>query len=235
MAKQYPKFRTWKERINFYFADIETPMGRTFDLVVIALVIMVSAIFVIGTYDISVAFRQILNTAETVIISIFILEYFLRFWVAQNKIRHSFSIYSLIDLLAILPFFFAAHIEFLRVFRAFRFLRLLRFYHPHRIIGRFTTKDVFLVSRLFFTFFTIIFVSSGLMHYIEHPVNPEKFGNFFDAFYFSFIAMTTVGFGDITPITTAGKVVTILMISAALIFIPWQMGEFIRRIIQPAK
>lgn len=82
MAKQYPKIRTWTEKISFYFEDIETPMGITFDLVVIALIIMVSAIFVIGTYDISVALHQTLKTAETVIMSIFVLEYLLRFWVA---------------------------------------------------------------------------------------------------------------------------------------------------------
>ncbi len=235
MTKRYPKFRTWKERIGFYFEDIETPAGIAFDLVVIALILMVSANFVIETYDISAAFRQILKVAEAVIISIFIIEYLLRFWVAQNKVRHFFSLYSLIDLLAILPFFFATQVEFLRVVRVFRFLRLLRFYHPHRILARFTNEDVFLASRLFFTFFTIIFISSGLLYHIENPANPEKFSNFFDAFYFSFIAMTTVGFGDLTPITTAGKAVTILMISAALIFIPWQIGQLIRRIMRPGE
>ncbi len=232
MIKPYPKFHTFKERISFYFEDIETPTGMAFDLVVITLVILVSAIFVIETYSISSAFRQILGLIETAIIFIFILEYLLRFWVAQNKIRYFFSIYSLIDLLAILPFFLATHIEFLRMFRVFRFLRLLRFYRSHQIIGRLTNKDVFITSRLFFTFFTIIFVSSGFLYSLEHSANPDKFSNFFDAFYFSFIAMTTVGFGDIAPITDAGRAITILMISSGFIFIPWQIGEFIRRIIR---
>jgi voltage-gated potassium channel len=232
MIKSYPQFRTFKERINFYFEDIETSMGMAFDLVVISLVVLVSAIFVIETYNISSAFRQILDLAEAIIVSIFVLEYLLRFWVAKNKIRHFFSVYSLIDLLAILPFFFAAHLEFLRMFRAFRFLRILRFYRSHQIIGHLTNKDVFITSRLFFTLFTIIFVSAGFLYPLEHSANPEKFSNFFDAFYFSFIAMTTVGFGDIVPVTDAGRVITILMISSGFIFIPWQLGEFIRRIIR---
>lgn len=232
MAKQYPKFRNWKERLNFYFEDIQTPMGIIFDLAVIALVLMVSAIFVIETFGVSPALRRILDAAETAIICIFVLEYLLRFWVARNKVRHFFGIYSLIDLLAIAPFFFGAQFEFLRVLRVLRFLRLLRFYQPHRIVGRFTARDAFLVSRLFFTFFTIVFVSSGLLYCFEYPANPQSFGNFFDAFYFSFITITTVGFGDIAPATAAGKTVTILMISAAFILIPQQLGQFIKRIIK---
>ena len=64
---------TFKERINFYFEDIKTPMGMAFDIFIIALIFVVSAIFVIETYDISPELRQILTSIDTAIILIFIL------------------------------------------------------------------------------------------------------------------------------------------------------------------
>lgn len=76
-----------KHRINFYFDDLTTPMGKTFDLVIIALIFMVCAIFVIKTYDIPERLEDILNHIETMIIVVFITEYLLRFRVAEKNVR----------------------------------------------------------------------------------------------------------------------------------------------------
>ncbi|NOQ86538.1 MAG: ion transporter, partial [Deltaproteobacteria bacterium] len=64
-----------KQRINFYFDDLTTPMGKTFDLVIIALIFLVCIIFVIKTYNIPERLREIVNLIETIIIVIFIIEY----------------------------------------------------------------------------------------------------------------------------------------------------------------
>jgi len=223
---------TFKERINFYFEDIKTPMGMAFDIFIIVLIFVVSAIFVIETYDISPELRQALIHIDTAIILVFIVEYLLRFWVAKRKTRHFFNIYSLVDLLAILPFFIvSSHLEFIRVFRVFRFLRLARFFRPKHVIGHvISNEDVFIVTRFFFTIFTIIFVSAGLLYHIEHQINPT-INTFFDSFYFSIMAITTVGFGDIVPISQTGKIVTIIMVFAGFTFIPWQLVQFIKRVI----
>ena len=122
-----------KERINFYFEDLTTPMGKTFDLVVIALIFIMCGVFVLETYDLPERMMKVVKRVETVITVIFIIEYLLRFWVAQNKLKHFFHIYSLIDLAAIIPIFFAQqHFQVIRVFRALRIMRLLRFLdNPH--------------------------------------------------------------------------------------------------------
>ena len=227
--------RNIRERIHFYFEDIETPFGRTVDFFIIALVIIASIIFVFETYETPPFARQTLEFAETVIMSIFVVEYLLRFWISDQKRRHFFSIYSLIDLLTILPFLFASfHLQILQVFRIFRILRLVRYFQTAHLLAKNTGEDIFLAIRLFFTFFCIIFISSGFLFYAEHPGNGAEFSTFFDAFYFSIVALTTVGFGDIAPITQWGRIITIIMILSGAILIPWQLSGLIKRLVRPA-
>ncbi|MBW2183143.1 MAG: ion transporter [Deltaproteobacteria bacterium] len=80
----------FKQRINFYFEDLTTPMGKTFDLVVILLIFLLCITFVVETYDISDKTRKAVNLIESTIIIIFIIEYLLRLWVAEKKLEHFF-------------------------------------------------------------------------------------------------------------------------------------------------
>ena len=221
-----------KQRINFYFEDLTTPMGKTFDLVVITLIFLVCAAFVVETYDITKRVREIVNLIETIIIVIFIIEYLLRFWVAERKLKFFFNIYSLIDLAAILPIFFAQqHFQVIRVFRTLRIMRLIRFLeNRHFFFG--SIKPVHLIIfRIIYIMFAIVFVSSGLIFYTEHEVNPENFRTFFDGVYFSIVTLTTVGFGDITPLSDYGRAITILIILSGILFIPWQVRNLIAHFI----
>jgi voltage-gated potassium channel len=83
------------------------------------------------------------------------------------------------------------------------------------------------VIRLFWAILIIFFVSSGLFFYVENQWNPNV-NTFGDAFYYTIVTLTTVGFGDITPVSTAGKWVTILMIVSGIIAIPWQASQIIK-------
>ena len=222
----------FKQRINFYFEDLTTPMGKTFDLVVISLIFLVCAAFVVETYDIPEKVRKVVNLLETTIIGIFIIEYLLRFWVAEKKLKHFFHIYSLIDLAAILPIFFAQqHFQVIRVFRTLRIMRLIRFLeNQHFFFG--SIKPVHLIIfRIIYIIIAIVFVSAGLIFYAEHEINPEKFRTFFDAVYFSVVTITTVGFGDITPVSAYGRTITVLIIISGIVFIPWQVRNLIAHFI----
>jgi len=235
IMKEVPKFKSFKDKVDFYFQDVETLPGRMTDFSVIFLVIISSIIFVILSSPIPGYMRDILEILDGVIIIIFTVEYLLRFWVAENKIKHPFNLYSIIDLIAILPFYLGfTGLGFVRVFRVFRILRLIRYIKKKYLFARITNLDTYFIVKIFFTLFTIVFVSSGLIFFIEHEVNPERFGTFFDAIYYSIITMATVGFGDITPVSTAGKLVTMAMIISAVIFIPWQLGLFFKRIVYSA-
>lgn len=227
------RFTTLRQQLGFYLDDIETPIGKTVNLTITALVVVSSAIFVMETYPLPLPVRSQLEWVETGILWLFALEYALRLWCAQNRREYLFSLYSIIDLLAIIPFFIGSfNIQFLRVFRWFRILRLIRFLEGKTIFGYVSREDSAIFTRILMTLFIIVFIFSGLIYQAEHPKNPAVFRTFLDAVYFSVATMTTVGYGDVTPATEAGRLLTILMILTGIALIPWQIGNLIRRLVK---
>jgi voltage-gated potassium channel len=120
------------------------------------------------------------------------------------------------------------------MFRWFRILRLIRFIDLKIYFLHINSEDGVIFARILFTLFTIIFVYSGLIYQVEHPVNTEAFETFLDAFYFSVVTMTTVGFGDVTPISEVGRLLTVLMILTGIAVIPWQLGDLIKQLLKTA-
>ncbi|GAB4379109.1 MAG: ion transporter [Elainellaceae cyanobacterium] len=227
-----------RQKVRFYLEDIETSVGKTINLSVAGLVLLSLAIFVAETYPIAAALRVQLDLLNQIILVIFVAEYLLRVWSAEYRIRYLFSLYGLIDLLAILPFLFTAidiDIRFLRIFRWFRILRLIRYIEGKTILGYVTREDSAIFVRILFTLFTIVFVFSGLIYQVEHPTNPEGFSTFLDAIYFSVATMTTVGYGDITPISEIGRLLTVSMILTGIALIPWQVGELIKQLLKTSR
>jgi len=211
-----------KERIRFWFDDLTTPMGRATDLVIMGVIVVACVSAVADTYTLPDPWPQFLTQLDHVITVVFIVEYVLRLWVAEHRIRHIFQVYSLIDLVAILPslpiFAPGSHFAILRIFRL---VRLIRFLETREFFFG-TIKEVHLyVARVVFTLVAIPFVSAGLIFHTEK--GGGQFNTFFDALYYSVVALTTVGFGDLVPVTTAGRAITILMIGAGIVFIPWQV------------
>lgn len=224
-----------RQKIAFYLEDIETPTGKAFNFLITGMILLSSAIFVIETYPVPNYVRINLNTIDYAIFLLFAWEYLLRLWCADNKIQYIFSIYSIIDLVAILPFLLGVvDISFIRVFRWFRILRFLRFIEGRRLFGRTINEDGEISARILFTLLAIIFVYSGLIYQVEHPVNPKVFATFLDAVYFSVVTMTTVGFGDVTPSSEGGRLMTVLMILTGIALIPWQLGDLIKRLVKTA-
>jgi voltage-gated potassium channel len=229
------RIETFRKKVSFYLDDIQTPLGVSIDLAITELVLISTGIFVAETYTLPVQVRLFLDALNTGILWIFAIEYGLRFWSAQNRLRFAVSLYSLIDLMTVVPFLIGVvDVGFIRIFRWFRILRLIRFIENKKIWGNISSSDAPILVRILFTLFAIIFVYSGLIYQVEHLVNPKEFDTFLDAFYFSVVTMTTVGFGDVTPISQAGKLLTVLMIITGVALIPWQVGDFVRRLVKSA-
>ncbi|MGG6266623.1 ion transporter [Leptolyngbya sp. AN03gr2] len=220
-----------REKVAFYLEDIDTPIGKGINLFITGLVLVSSGIFIAETYKIPIEIREILDTIENVILAIFVIEYILRVWCVEQKLQFVFSLYSIIDLLSIAPFLIGTNAGYLRIFRWFRILRLIRFIQGKTIFGYVSSEDSAIFTRILFTVFSIIFVFSGLIYQVEHSVNP-KFGTFLDAVYFSVSTISTAGLGDITPISEMGRFLTILMVLTGIVLIPWQLGDLIKRLVK---
>ncbi|MCG9889690.1 MAG: ion transporter [Thermosynechococcaceae cyanobacterium MS004] len=234
-ARFTTKLESLRVTIGFYLDDIQTPIGVAIDLAIAQLVLTSTGIFVAQTYALPEKFRLFLDGLNAVILWIFVAEYVLRLWCAKNRLRYIFSLYAVIDFMTILPFVIGVFdVSFIRIFRWFRILRLVRFLEGQTLWGSVRSTDGPIFVRILFTLFTIIFVYSGLIYQVEHSINPQGFGTFLDAFYFSVVTMTTVGFGDIAPITEAGRLLTVLMIVTGVALIPWQVGDIVRRLVKSA-
>ena len=222
-----------QQKVRFYLEDIDTPIGRAINLAIAGLVLLSSAIFIAETYAIPEVVRDRIDFLNQLILALFTLEYLLRLWSAEHKLRYFFSLYALIDLIAILPFLFTAiDIRFIRIFRWFRILRLLRYMEGTTLLGYISREDSAIFARILFTLFSIVFIYSGLIYQVEHPINPEAFATFLDAVYFAVATMTTVGYGDITPISQLGRLLAVMMILTGIALIPWQVGNLIRQLVK---
>ncbi len=221
-----------KEKVAFYLDDCSTSAGKIIEISLLLVNLTACVLYVVKTYHEADELHAVLQGLEIGVVSIFIVEYLLRFWVSRHKLIHIFSFYAIVDLLSIMPIFFPAHeTGFLRSFRVLRILRFIRFFeHEEFFFGRFSTFRL-QVARVFFTIITIIFIYSGFIYYAESGLANSAIHTFADSMYFTIVTLTTVGFGDITPITQLGKLFTVLMILSGVVLIPWQAGRLVRLIL----
>ena len=170
---------------------------------------------------------SILHSIELFCVIIFSLEYLLRIYVADKPFRFIFSFFGLIDLIAILPFYlsFGVDLRSLRALRFLRIFRILKLVRYNRAMSHFT-RAIKLAREeiLLFVFITLILIyfSAIGIYYFEHEVQPDKYSSIFESLWWSIITLTTVGYGDVYPITVGGKVFTffILMIGLGIVAIP---------------
>ncbi|MBD2118872.1 ion transporter, partial [Microcystis wesenbergii] len=112
---------SFRAKIAFYLEDVTTAIGLTVNLLILALILLSLGIYVAQTYPLSAIWQMWLRQLDWGILSLFSLEYLIRFWCAESKLGFVFNIFSILDLLSILPLFFGFFdIRFFRIFRWFR-------------------------------------------------------------------------------------------------------------------
>ena len=219
-----------KTKIAFYLNDSSTSAGKLVDLALLAVNILACALYVAGTY--SETHRFSLVAADAVVAVVFFAEYALRIYSAENRRKYVFSFYGIIDLLSILPSIATAEgLVFLRVLKVLRILRFLRFLENETFFFGKISRFRLQICRAAFSVFTILFVFAGLIYYFESHIADSTIRTFGESFYFTVTTLSTVGFGDFTPVTAMGRFFTTVMIMCGAVVIPWQVGKLIRMLV----
>ena len=206
----------------------DSKLGYYFDLFIQVLIILSLISFSVETLpNLSAKAREFLKTFETISVIIFTMEYLCRIYVSDKKITYIFSFYGMIDLIAILPYYLLGAID-LRSLRVVRLLRILRLFKLFRFNDSlYLLQKAFMIVKremLIFSFIAIIllYISSVGIYHFENPVQPEAFSSIFDCMWWAISTMTTVGYGDIVPVTIGGKIFTsfISFIGIGVVSIP---------------
>ena len=199
----------------------EGRLGKVFDYTIQIFIFLSLALLSIETLpNLTVKQREILNFIELVMILIFSLEYCLRLYVAPKKFKFVFSFLGIVDLLAILPFYLAGldlkAIRFVRLFRIIRLLKLTRYNTALQRIYRalLLAKEELLL--FLFSITLLLYLSSVGIYYFENKAQPEVFSSVFESFWWAVITLTTVGYGDVVPITLGGRCFTIVFLIIGL-------------------
>ena len=196
-------------------------VSRIFDDVIMLLIVFSVVSVFLCTFHIPQWLFKILVRIEVVSLIIFTTEYALRIWTAnylfpelgpfRARIRYMTSPMAIIDLVSILPFLIPVMPYNLVGVRAFRLVRLLRIFKLNRYsdalasIGDvFRRKSQQIVASIFFVSIILI-LASLLIYYAEHDAQPEQFKNAFSGLWWAVATLTTVGYGDIYPITPLGR------------------------------
>jgi voltage-gated potassium channel len=165
--------------------------------------------------------RRFLRYIEIFTVLVFTVEYLLRVYVADRKRSFIFSFFGLVDLLAILPFYVSAGIDLrsvraIRLFRLFRALKVVRY---SRAIRRF--HQALLIAKEEIILFALVaalllFLSAVGIYYCENQAQPEVFASVFHSLWWSVCTLTTVGYGDVYPVTVGGKIFTFFVLATGL-------------------
>ena len=164
---------------------------------------------------------------DTIAVAVFTLEYLLRIYTVVESPEHKHSIFgrfkyarsgsALIDLLAVLPFFLEAFLHhlidlrFLRVFRLIRLLKLTKYTGSTSSLFTVIKREWPVMSSAVFIMMLLVILTASLGYLFEHEAQPDKFENIPASIYWAVITLASVGYGDITPVTIAGRVITMIL------------------------
>jgi voltage-gated potassium channel len=213
--------------------------SKLFDVVVTVAILSNLVIAILETFDELAPFQNIMDIVETVTVVGFTVEYVLRVWTAEYlyphssqgraKLKYVFSFNGIIDLLSFFPYYlpvvFPAGAVAFRMFRIVRILRLFRvnaYSDALSVIGDVLTRKKDQILSSVFIVFVLMIASSLCMYSLEHEAQPEVFKNAFSGFWWSVSTLLTVGYGDIYPITFAGRIfgIAITFLGVGMVAIP---------------
>jgi voltage-gated potassium channel len=219
-----------RRRLHEIIFESDTPAGRGFDLILLWTVILsVLVVMIESIASIRSEYGEVLRAVEWIFTGLFSLEYLLRLLAVRRPLRYATSFFGVVDLLAILPTFISLLVpgaqallivRIARLLRVFRILKLASFLHEADVLRRALAASRAKITVFLGAVIAVVVVTGTLMYLIEHE-NPG-FDNIPRAIYWAIVTLTTVGFGDITPKTPLGQILSsfIMIMGYGIIAVP---------------
>jgi voltage-gated potassium channel len=210
---QDPARRGWREEVYEVIFEAETPAGKTFDVVLIALILGSVAVVMLDSVEaVRARHGALLRGLEWGFTLLFTAEYLLRLACVERPGRYARSIFGLVDLLAILPTYislvlpgatYLTTVRVLRILRVFRVLKLAHHVREMEVLGRALKASRRKITVFVLAVFTLVVILGSLMYLIEGREN--GFSSIPRSVYWAIVTLTTVGYGDISPQTPLGQ------------------------------
>ncbi len=217
-----------RERVHQIIFEHDTPAGKFFDvLLLIAIALSVLVVMLESVEPIKKSHGTELAVAEWVFTILFSLEYVLRLWCVDRPVRYARSFFGVIDLLSFLPtylelIFAGSHyltvVRVLRLLRVFRVLKMIRYMSEARVLLNALRASRPKIVVFLGTVITLVVIIGTLMYIVEGPRDGTGFTSIPQGVYWAIVTLTTVGYGDIIPLSAAGK-----MLSAIVMVLGWSI------------
>lgn len=222
--------KTWRTRLHEIIYESNTTAGKVFDLSLLVLIVTSIAVVTLDSVErYHLLYGSLFNKLEWIFTIVFTLEYILRLVSIEKPWRYVFSFAGLIDLLAIVPsylsIFYAGAQSFLvlrglRLLRIFRIFKLTHFLSEMKFLKGAIRGSLTKISIFMLVVLTLVIILGSLMYLIENGEN--GFSNIPESIYWAIVTITTVGYGDLSPVTALGKFVAsiIMLMGYGIIAVP---------------
>jgi voltage-gated potassium channel len=220
-----------RQRLYEIIFESETPAGRRFDVfLLVAIVLSMSVVILESVESYRIQYASWLRSAEWFFTILFSVEYLLRLYSVKKPLAYATSFFGVVDLLSVLPSYLSLFFPGMQYLLAIRIMRLLRVFRIFKL-GHFLTEGNVIIHALYlsrrkiivFMVFILLMVTviGAVLYMVEAPYN-ENFASIPVSIYWAIVTLTTVGYGDISPVTNFGRLLAalVMLLGYAVLAVP---------------
>ena len=234
MEQKKTNLKPWQLKLHEIIFEADTFAGKAFDITLLVLIIMSIIIVMLESVPaLGLAYQSYFNFIEWVFTILFTLEYLARILSINKPFKYIFSFYGIIDLLSILPTYLGIFvsretnslmvIRSLRLMRVFRILKLAKFIKESKVLIDSIRSSRHKIFVFLLSILTMVIILGTVMYLIETP--ESGFTSIPRSIYWAIVTLTTVGYGDIAPVTSLGQFIAsiVMILGYAIIAVPTGM------------